>query len=240
VLEAMDFCGVKKIVFTSSVSVYGLNKKNPDEDHPLDPFGHYGKSKWQAEELLRDWYHKDPHNRALSILRPTVIFGERNRGNVYRLLKQITSGKFLMIGNGINIKSISYVGNVAAFVSFLIEKEMQGYQLFNYSDKPDLTMNELIAIVEKSLNKRIPPIRIPYIVGLFGGYFFDILARITHKKYSISSVRVRKVCATTQYDAAKAHSSGFKAVFTLSDALDRTIKHEFINKKTDDLVFVSE
>ncbi|MDR1984381.1 MAG: NAD-dependent epimerase/dehydratase family protein, partial [Prevotellaceae bacterium] len=48
VLEAMDACGVKRIIFTSSVAVYGLNKDNPDENHPADPFNHYGKSKWQA------------------------------------------------------------------------------------------------------------------------------------------------------------------------------------------------
>ncbi|STI47287.1 UDP-N-acetylglucosamine 4-epimerase (UDP-GlcNAc 4-epimerase) [Escherichia coli] len=31
------------------------NKHNPDENHPHDPFNHYGKSKWQAEEVLREW-----------------------------------------------------------------------------------------------------------------------------------------------------------------------------------------
>jgi nucleoside-diphosphate-sugar epimerase len=158
VLDAMDYCGVQKIIFTSSVSVYGLNKENPNEHHPIDPFGHYGKSKWQGEELVRDWYKKDTRNRMVDIIRPTVIFGERNRGNVYRLLKQISSGKFLRIGNGNNIKSISYVGNVAAFIKFLITNISCGYQLFNYSDKPDLSMNELMYIVEMSLGKKIPTI----------------------------------------------------------------------------------
>jgi nucleoside-diphosphate-sugar epimerase len=240
VLEAMDFCGVKRIIFTSSVSVYGLNKENPGEEHPVDPFGHYGKSKWQGEEILRKWYNKDSQGRTLYIIRPTVIFGERNRGNVYNLLNQIANGPFLMIGNGKNIKSISYVGNIAAFISFLINNKLSGYQIFNYSDKPDLTMNELIKIVENSLGKKIPSIRIPYFIGMFGGYCFDLLAKLINKKLSISSVRVKKVCATTQYDAKKAHSSGFESVFTLPDALDRTIKYEFINKRNDDVLFVSE
>jgi nucleoside-diphosphate-sugar epimerase len=145
-----------------------------------------------------------------------------------------------MIGNGKNIKSISYVGNVAAFIRFLINSKPSGYQIYNYSDKPDLSMNELIDIVEKSLVRKIPSVRVPYIIGMLGGYCFDILSKITNKKFSISSVRVRKVCATTQYDAKKAHSSGFKAAFTLPDALDRTIKYEFINKNNDDVFFVSE
>ncbi|MDF3798545.1 NAD-dependent epimerase/dehydratase family protein, partial [Enterobacter hormaechei] len=86
VLSAMEKNNVKNIIFTSSVAVYGLNKVNPDESHPHDPFNHYGKSKWQAEEVLREWFNKAPEERSLTIVRPTVIFGERNRGNVYNLL----------------------------------------------------------------------------------------------------------------------------------------------------------
>ena len=53
-LEAMETNGIKRIIFTSSVAVYGLNKENPNEDHPADPFNHYGKSKWQAEQVLQE------------------------------------------------------------------------------------------------------------------------------------------------------------------------------------------
>ena len=84
-LQAMEKNGIKRLVFFSSVAVYGLNKKNPNEEYLADPFNHYGKSKWQAEQVLQEWYkrHQDWN---IDIIRPTVIFGERNRGNVYNLL----------------------------------------------------------------------------------------------------------------------------------------------------------
>jgi nucleoside-diphosphate-sugar epimerase len=239
VLEAMDFCGVKKIVFTSSVAVYGLNKKNPAEEHPADPFNHYGKSKWQAEEVLREWYNKNSEAKTLTILRPTVIFGERNRGNVYNLLKQISSGRFLKIGSCKNKKSMAYVGNIVSLLSHFIETA-QGYNVFNYIDKPDLTMNELIDVVGKSLGRKIPSIKVPYFLGMLGGYCFDLLALITRKKLTISSVRVKKFCATTEFDASKVLTSGFKPTYTLSEVLDRTLKFEFVHEKKDDLIFVSE
>ena len=44
VLKVMDEMGIKNFIFTSSVAIYGLNKKNPDEKHQEDPFNHYGKS----------------------------------------------------------------------------------------------------------------------------------------------------------------------------------------------------
>lgn len=94
VLNSMDNIGIKNLIFTSSVAIYGLNKNNPDENHPEDPFNHYGKSKWEAEKVIREWFDKDPEGKSVTILRPTVIFGERNRGNVFNLLKQISSGKF--------------------------------------------------------------------------------------------------------------------------------------------------
>lgn len=240
VLDAMDKNGVKNIIFTSSVAVYGLNKKNPNEQHPADPFNHYGKSKWQAEEALREWYNNDPQNRSLTIIRPTVIFGERNRGNVYNLLKQIASGKFLMVGKGINYKSMAYVGNIVAFIQYQLENMKPGYQVYNYIDKPDLNMNELVAQVEKSLDKKIPATHFPYWLGMAGGYAFDILSKLTGKKFAISSVRVKKFCATTQFDATKAHSRGFKAPYTLEEGLNHTLHYEFINQDKDNITFVSE
>lgn len=239
VLAAMEANGVKHIVFTSSVAVYGLNKDNPNEEHPADPFNHYGKSKWQAEQVLQEWYKSHP-DWNINILRPAVIFGERNRGNVYNLLRQISGGKFLMVGKGENKKSMAYVGNIVAFIKFLIDKKQEGYNVYNYIDKPDFTMNELIAHISKVLNKRIPSTHFPYWMGMMGGKCFDLLAWVTRKKLAISSVRVKKFCATTQFDATKAHSSDFKAPYSLGDGLANTLTFEFVNPPKDGITFKSE
>ena len=238
-LKAMEKNGVKRIVFFSSVAVYGLNKNNPNEEHPKDPFNHYGKSKWQAEEVLQEWYKTHP-DWNINIIRPTVIFGERNRGNVYNLLKQISSGKFAMVGKGNNKKSMSYVGNIVAFVKYMVENVKTGYNVYNYIDKPDFTMNELVAHVGTVLKKNIPSTHFPYWLGMFGGYCFDALAFITRKKFSVSSVRVKKFCATTEFNADKVHTSGFKAPYTLGEGLARTLEFEFVNPRTDDITFKSE
>ena len=239
VLDAMDHAGVKSLLFTSSVAVYGLNKTNPDEQFEKDPFNHYGKSKWQAEQVIQAWYDKDPTDKSVTIIRPTVIFGERNRGNVFNLLRQISSGRFLMIGKGMNKKSMAYVGNVVAFIKHRLQKRESGMHIFNYVDKPDFTMTELTASVEQKLDISIPKIRIPYGIGILMGRCFDLLAFMTRRKLSISAVRVKKFCATTQFDATKAHAS-FNAPYSLKEGLDRTLEHEFINPKEDKVLFYSE
>ncbi len=238
VLKAMDEMGITNLVFTSSVAVYGLNKVNPDENHPADPFNHYGKSKWLAEEELRKWHQADPGNRSLTIIRPTVIFGERNRGNVYTLLRQISSGRFLNVGKGKNKKSMAYVENVAAFIKHcLTTQEPGGYRVFNYTDQPDFSTNELVDHVSKSLGRKLPSLHLPYFIGMLGGYCFDALSLVTGKKYSLSSVRIKKFCATTQFNSVAAHSSGFTAPFNLSDGLKRTIEYEFLGVHQDAVTF---
>lgn len=240
VLEAMDHNGIKNIFFTSTVAVYGLNKINPNENHEFDPFNDYGKSKLQAEIVLKEWVIRDEKNRSVTIVRPTVIFGERNRGNVFNLLKQISSGRFLMVGSGKNSKSIAYVDNVTQFIAFKINNFSTGLDIFNYVDKPDLNMSELVSQVEISLSKSIPSFRLPFWLGLLGGYFFDVLSLFSKRKFPISSIRVRKFCATTQYDSFKMLSSGFVPPYSLNEGLDRTLNFEFGKGKTDEVTFKSE
>lgn len=238
-LKAMEKNGIKRLIFFSSVAVYGLNKDNPNEEFPTDPFNHYGKSKWQAEQVVQEWY-KNHQDWNINIIRPCVIFGERNRGNVYNLLKQIANRKFLMVGSGNNKKSMAYVGNVVAFVKYMIEQVSTGYNVYNYIDKPDFTMNELVSHIEKVLNKNIPSIHFPYWLGMMGGYCFDLLAKITGKKLAVSSVRVKKFCATTEFDSTKVHTCGFKAPYTLGEGLARTLEFEFVHPRKDNITFKSE
>jgi nucleoside-diphosphate-sugar epimerase len=160
---------------------------------------------------------------------PSVIFGERNRGNVYNLLRQISGGYFLMVGNGRNKKSMAYVGNVVAFIKFLIDNRTEGYNVYNYIDKPDFSMNELVEQVGTVLKRHIPRTHFPYWLGMSGGYGFDVLAFLTRKKLSISSVRVKKFCATTQFDSSKMLSSGFQPPYTLAEGLARTLESEFVH-----------
>ncbi|WP_099370144.1 NAD-dependent epimerase/dehydratase family protein [Sphingobacterium sp. 1.A.5] len=225
-LEAMEANGVSRLVFTSSVAVYGLDKDNPDESFPADAFNHYGKSKWEAEQVLQEW-NKTHSDWNINIIRPTVIFGEGNRGNVFNLLNQIASGKFMMIGDGKNQKSMSYIGNVVAFIEFLIQHKREGYNVYNYVDKPDFTTNDLVYHTGEILGKKIPTTHIPYWLGMLGGYGFDVLALISRKKLTISSVRVKKFCAVTKYDSTKAMSSGFVPPYSMEEGLRRMLTAEF-------------
>jgi nucleoside-diphosphate-sugar epimerase len=237
VCNACTKLGIRKIIFTSSVAVYGFAPVGTAETGTINYFNDYGRTKWLAEEKYRAWLKSSPDN-ALTIIRPTVIFGEQNRGNVYNLLRQIAGGKFPMVGKGTNFKSMAYVENVAAFIEYNLHNT-PGKHLFNYIDKPDFDMNTLVAEVNRILGKSSKLFHWPYWLGYFGGLCFDVLARILRKKLPVSSIRVKKFCANTMFEAANIKQTDFKAPVSLVEGLTRTIKYEFIDK-IDDQVFYTE
>ncbi|MAF98327.1 MAG: UDP-N-acetylglucosamine 4-epimerase [Micavibrio sp.] len=228
VANAAEKLGINKIIFTSTVAVYGLDKGASTEQDTPDPFNDYGHSKWQSEQAFNEWVQADP-KRTLTTLRLVATFGVGNRGNIYNLLNTIASGKFIMIGNGNNHKSIAYVGNVAAFLNNVLHLNA-GKHLYNYADKPDLNMLDMVEQVYKTLERKFPP-KAPYIVGLLGGYVFDILAKMTGRTFPISSIRVKKFCADTVVDASKLKETGFIPPFSLKEGLKEMIEAEFLNKK---------
>jgi nucleoside-diphosphate-sugar epimerase len=229
--------GIKKILFTSSVAVYGLAPIGTDETGKINYFNDYGRTKWLAEEKYRTWLAVNSKN-SLTIIRPTVIFGEQNRGNVYNLLRQIAGSKFPMVGKGTNVKSMAYVENIAAFIEYNLNNP-PGEHLFNYIDKPDFDMNNLVTQVRRVLGKSGQLFHWPYWVGLTGGLCFDLLAKILHKKLPVSSIRVKKFCVNTMFDSIHIKATGFKPPVSLIQGLERTIIYEFINQ-TDDQVFYTE
>lgn len=226
ICAAAERLGITNIVFTSSVAVYGFVETETGEDGDFNPFNDYGKSKLKAEEVYNQWVQVSS-DRKLVTVRPTVVFGENNRGNVYNLFKQIASGRFLMIGSGNNKKSMAYVENMAAFLEHAI-KLPKGHHVYNYIDKPDYTMNELTSIIYSSLGKDNKVIKVPYLIGLSGGYLFDLLSKITGKEFSVSSIRIKKFCARTQFKSNNIDNTGFKAPVSLSQGINNTILNEFV------------
>jgi len=232
IVYALEKNNINKVIFTSTVALYGRNALEPNEDSPIRPFNDYGQSKYESECLLNSWADSDP-KRCLVTVRPSVVFGENNRGNVYRLLAQIASGKFIMIGSGKNKKSMAYVRNLSQFLIYCLES-IPGQHVYNYADKPDLKVNELVRITYNCLNKgNGPAIRVPYLVGVLGGYAGNIIAKITGRNYPIRSIRVRKLCSESRISTEKLEKTGFKAPHSLTDALNRVIINEFIDNSKD-------
>ena len=242
---AMSLCDaarkyeIKKIIFTSSVAIYGFAPADIGEQGEINYFNDYGRTKYLAEGVYKEWQAEDPDNRTLVIVRPTVIFGEGNRGNVYNLLKQIASGRFVMFGDGKNKKSMAYVENVAAFLEYSLSFG-PGVHVYNYIDKPDFDMNGLVSVARQTLFGRANVgLRLPAFVGLAIGYIADAIAVVIRKPLPVSSIRVKKFMGTTQF-ASSVSQTGFVAPVTLKAGLARTLKYEFLDDNSGKRTFETE
>ena len=231
---AVNICTVARekcvptIIFTSTVAVYGFAKLHTDESGNIAPYNDYGGTKYKAEEIFRDWQAEEPYQRTLVIIRPTVVFGEQNRGNVYNLLRQIASRNFVMVGDGENRKSMAYVENVASFIEYAMTFKA-GIHIYNYVDKPDLTMNNMVTNVKRVLGQpEKVGLRIPFAVGYLIGKCFDFIAKVTGRRFAISSIRVKKFCANSVYNTS-IDQTGFIPPVPLEQALTQTVRYEFID-----------
>ena len=230
---------VQTIIFTSTVAVYGFAQIGTDESGKIAPFNDYGRTKYEAELVFKAWQAEAPTERTLVIIRPTVVFGEQNRGNVYNLLRQIASGNFVMVGRGENRKSMAYVENVAAFIEYALRFK-PGIHIYNFIDKPDFTMNSLVTNVNRILGRPEKiGLRLPFSVGYAIGKGFDLAAALTGKRFAISAIRVKKFCANSVYNTA-IEQTGFVPPVLLEQALAQTVRYEFIESNEHEGVFYTE
>ena len=135
---------------------------------------------------------------------------------------------------------MAYIGNIVAFLEACIATD-QKYGVYNYIDTPDLTMNELVSLVRAQLTGKtgVGP-RLPYWFGMLLGYWADGVAKLTGKNLPVSSLRIKKFAASTQFRSSKMSLEGFEAPFRLSEAISDTIHSEFLAPDPNKEIFFTE
>ena len=107
-------------------------------------------------------------------------------------------------------------------------------------DKPDLSVRELICTVREALfGKRSLGPRLPAGFGLLIGRAFDFLSLISRRSFSVSSIRMKKFMATTQFSSAVADIK-FVPPYTLEEGLVKTIRYEFLENNRGKPTFDTE
>jgi GlcNAc-P-P-Und epimerase len=208
VCAAADENSIRHLIFTSSVAVYGSHERPIDEEMPHQYFNEYGRTKHLAEKVYLDWLETSGQNR-LTIVRPTVVFGPGNRGNVYNFLRQLKYGPFVMFGDGRNVKSLAHVQNVASFLDFLADRP-ERLGIYNYADKPDFNMRELVRFLDCELGRANTYRKgFPRGLGIMAGRMADVVATVTRRNLPVSAVRVQKFCASSEIDSSRALATGF-------------------------------
>ncbi len=221
ICNAADRFGIDEIVFFSSVAVYGVTGEISTEGKDPSPDSPYGASKLAGENVLRAWASKKSSRKVL-ILRPTVVFGENNRANMFSLIRQIDSGLYFHLGAATNIKSIAYVENLVEATIFLKDRLQPGVTVYNYADEPQLTSREIGETIAEALGKKVR-FTLPMPLALLMSLPFDAAIKVTGRNFPISSARVRKLSTATHHSARRLFDEGFAPRYNTRDGLKKMV-----------------
>jgi nucleoside-diphosphate-sugar epimerase len=125
------------------------------EEHFPNPITHYGKSKLLAEQFILS--KKIPEGKRVYILRPCMIHGPGNKGNLNLLYQLISKGIPWPLGAFENKRSFCSIDNLMFIIKELIEREDIPSGVYNIADDEALSTNEVISVLAESQNK-IPKI----------------------------------------------------------------------------------
>ena len=205
--------GIENIVFTSSIAPYGAAEELKTEETLPTPNTPYGISKLVAEKIHREWAAENA-SRRLSIVRPGIVFGKGENGNMTRLYKALKKRKFAYAGRKDTIKACIYVKDLVRVMLAMGEAEGEKTKLYNCCYYPSFTIEQIANTMLKAtgMRRRIPFIpRKPMMAaatlcGLFGGLGLGICP-----------ARVRKLMVSTNIDGQKL-AKDYPLSYSLEDA----------------------
>ena len=157
-LEASRIYGVKKFIFASSSSVYGVNNEIPfKEDSKINtPTSPYASSKAAAELFCRTYTHL--YNIPVIVLRLFTVYGPRQRPEmaIHQFVKKIDSGEEISVfGDGTSKRDYTYVDDiVSGIVQSLHYSKTHKFEIFNLGDSYSVSLEYLISLIEKALGKK--------------------------------------------------------------------------------------
>ncbi|CAM3107795.1 hypothetical protein PAT01_00250 [Pseudoalteromonas atlantica] len=165
VCKYAERAGIKNIIFTSSISVYGPGEDQKTEETELQPTSSYGYSKMIAEKVHKEWLNKNSAINKLVIVRPAVVFGPGEGGNFTRLATLLSKGFFIYPGRKNTIKACIYVDDLIEAISFA-EDQRQTLITFNGAYHQGYTLEDIIDIFQANHFSDVKTVMLPKFIVL--------------------------------------------------------------------------
>ena len=211
-----------QMIFTSSISPYGPSEERRDEYSLPIPKTPYGSSKLVAEKIHESWLAKNQADRNLVIVRPGVVFGPGEGGNVSRLVKAVIHRYFFYMGNRTTRKAGTYVKELCEALLWVLNRQKsqgQNFSLFNMSMNPGPSIQEYVDTVCKVAEINRKTLSLPPFAMFAAAYSIDIIAKPLGIKHPFSPVRIQKLIRSNNIYPAFLVENDYEYVYTLESAL---------------------
>ena len=225
VIKAAVQAGVKRVVFFSTITVYGDTAGRVlREDSPPHPNTLYAQTKLRAEQIVLEARRLDGEPIG-TVLRFGAIYGSRIKGNYRRLVQSLARGRFIPIGKGLNRRTLIYDRDVARAAVLAAEHPAAAGKIFNVSDGQFHTLNEIIKTICEALGRTPPRISLPVgPVRLMAGILEDV-ARLIGRKSPIGRTTRVKYIEDVAIDSSRIQTQlGFVPQFDLAAGWRDTVQ----------------
>lgn len=176
ILEAMKQHNVKNLIFASSSSIYGNNKKVPfsESDSVDSPISPYAATKKAGELLCYTYHHL--YNFNITCLRFFTVYGNRQRPDlaIYKFTKALFENKPIpFYGDGSTRRDYTHVSDIVHGILNAI-KENTGYSIYNLGESQTISLNELLKLIEINTGQKAILDMLPMQAGDVNQTFADI------------------------------------------------------------------
>jgi nucleoside-diphosphate-sugar epimerase len=233
VCEYADRIDCKKIVFTSSIAPYGPVTEQATETSLTVPDTPYGSSKLVAETVHQGWVQNDV-NRNLLIIRPGVVFGPGEGGNVTRLVHAVKKGYFVYLGNAGVKKAGGYVRELCHVLEFALGLQAQStghsFLLINFSINPTPSLQDFVNAIKHVVDRNSRTFSIPHWMLLAASYPATALSVSVRINQPLNPIRIKKLLRSNDIAAQALVTLGYKPKYTLVSAFEdwaRLRPHDF-------------
>ena len=195
--------GIGRVVHMSSVSVYG---RVPNvvirEEFPYRKIGDpYGDTKIEGEKIVRQMM--EAGKARVTILRPTAVYGPGDRKFLPKLVENLGTGRFKMIGSGEQTVDLVHVQDVADLVVRVLDNERSYGKTYNVANTENPSWNEFLEMATKELGVSAPQGHVPFPLAYTLASIMEACSRVTGKSPRLSRYSVRLVGRQYNYSVER-------------------------------------
>lgn len=186
-LRAARDAGVKRFLHVSSISSYGHPDGEGlvlDESAPLGVnlhrWSYYSRAKVEAERLVRAAW--DRRELPITVVKPSWLYGPRDRASMPRLIRAIRAGKAKIIGDGDNRLNLTYAGNEAEGCILAATSDKAVGQTYNLSNDGEITLGGYLNKIAACLGAKAVTRRVPYKIAYFAAFMMELFGHALHRR----------------------------------------------------------
>lgn len=229
--EAAAAAGVERFLHFSSISSYGHPDGEGlvlDETAPLGvnlhKWSYYSRAKVEAERIL--WAMHEAGKIRLTVIKPSWLYGPRDRATIFRLAKMLREGKCKILGDGENRLNVVYAGNVAEAAILAADKPEAVGQAYNCCNDGEMKQKDWMNLLARELGA--PPVtkHVPYKVAYNVAFLLEIIYHATRsrKPPMVTRYAVWLMGRRCYFSAEKARRElGWKSTVSYEDGVKKTI-----------------